>query len=154
MCGVLMFLMKSTELHWSTEDESGLSKAIRQVKDPLSTPCSSSRRDTAWAEERAAAPPRANCGGNARVWGQERQKLQVSSVAEILPCDIFRSVWCNNVDWGCPRFCMTLNFLKTLILWICFSPLSALLLLSILYPSVHQQAAPHVSSDFQLKGSC
>lgn len=32
MCGALMFLMKSTELHWSTGNDSELSKAIRQVK--------------------------------------------------------------------------------------------------------------------------
>lgn len=53
---------------------------------------------------------------DATVGSRKRQKLQVSSVAEVLPCDIFRSVWCNDVDWGYSSFCMTLNFLKTLIL--------------------------------------
>lgn len=53
MCSTLMFLMKSAELHWSTGDESELSKAIRQVEDPLSAMCSWSERDTAGAQERA-----------------------------------------------------------------------------------------------------
>lgn len=62
MCGTLMFLMKSTELHWSTGDESELSKAIRQVKDPLSALSSASEHDTAGAQGRAAKPPKANSG--------------------------------------------------------------------------------------------
>lgn len=56
MCGTLMFLMKSTELHWSTGDESELSKAIRQVKDPLSALCSWSERDTTGAQEQLNLP--------------------------------------------------------------------------------------------------
>lgn len=91
MCGASMFLMKSTELHWSAGDESELSKAIRQVKDPLSAPCSSSERDTVGAQERAAAPPRAKCGGYAYMrlhfWchcgAKERYKIQVPNIPEL-----------------------------------------------------------------------
>lgn len=59
MCGTLMFLMNSAELHWSAGDESELSKAIRRVKDPLSalrSPSESSRAATG-ARGRAAKPP-------------------------------------------------------------------------------------------------
>lgn len=59
--------MKSTEHHWSTGDESELSKAIGRVKDPLSAPCSTSERVTPAAQEGAAAPPQAKGGEGTHV---------------------------------------------------------------------------------------
>lgn len=103
MCAALMFLMKSTELHWSTGDESELSKAIRQVKDPLSAPCSTRERGTAAAREGAAAPPQAKGGEGAHVhihfWRyrgvKSDKKIDVRYYRRTF-CGAFRSVWCNN----------------------------------------------------------
>lgn len=83
----------SNEEHWAPLihwwDESKLSKAIRQVKDPLSAPWSSGERDAARAEEGAAAPPRANCGGDAQVqlryWRRCGVKKDKNDRCQVLP---------------------------------------------------------------------
>lgn len=77
MCGTLMFLMNSAELHWSAGDESELSKAIRRVKDPLSalrSPSESSGAATG-ARGRAAKPPVAHTPQREPRAGRRRRWL-------------------------------------------------------------------------------
>lgn len=134
MCGALMFLMKSTELHWSTRDESELSKAIRQVKDPLSAPRSTGECDAA-AAQGAAAPPQAKCGGDAHMqihfWchrGVKKEKKRGVRYDGRTFCDALRCVGCNTcwsretklwskpwvMDW---HVCVHFSVLSVLPLW-------------------------------------
>lgn len=134
MCGALMFLMKSTELHWSTRDESELSKAIRQVKDPLSAPRSMGECDAA-AAKGAAAPPQAKCEetptckytSDTTVGSRKTKKRGVRDDGRTFS-DALRCVWCNTcwsretklwnkpwvMDW---HVCVHFSLLSVLPLW-------------------------------------
>lgn len=106
-CGNVRCIDVSNEKHWAPLIRWGWERAVKSYQasqDPLSAPCSTSERDSAAAQEGAAAPTlwRRSTRANTLLmplWGQERQNIGVRFYRRSL-CDAFRPVWCNNSELG------------------------------------------------------